>query len=170
MSSKCVFSMLLRYKKGCQNYSQWCWKYGWWRHSETVNYLKSKVNPEHGLASIRRNSIFHRICRFSGGISFPRISIGCLSMQRERIHSSLSFHYEHGLWAGSRTGQEGKLLDHPLSWREKSNGIVVCLWHSEGEAQSVYGRAFHQHIVDKVAYIRSSQSGVQDFQGSFQCC
>lgn len=32
-----------------------------------------------------RNSIFHRICCFSGGVSFPRISIGCLSMQRERM-------------------------------------------------------------------------------------
>ncbi len=164
MSSKCAFCMLLRYKKSCQYYSKWYWKYGCWRHSERVNYLKSKVNPEHGWASIRRNSIFRRICRFSGSISFARISIGCLSKQRERIHSSLSFHYEHRLWAGSRTGQEGKLLDHPLSWREKSNGIVVCLWHSEGETQSVYGHACHQHIVDNVAYIRSSQSDVQDFQ------
>lgn len=30
-------------------------------------------------------------------------------MQRERIHFGLSFHYEHRLRAGSRTGQEGKL-------------------------------------------------------------
>lgn len=66
-------------------------------------------SAQHALPSVWRNSIFfHRICRFSGGISFPTFSI-CLSMRRERIHSSLCFHYEHRRRAGSRTGQEGKL-------------------------------------------------------------
>ena len=100
--------------------------------------LKSKVNQQHASASVRKNSIFHRICRFSGDISFPRISTGCLSMQRERIHSSRSFPlWRLWLWAGSRTAQEGKLLDQhyqvQTSWYISSpEGTNQILWWVSG--------------------------------------
>lgn len=138
-----------------------------------AQWLNSKVNPQWALGSVHF-STSHRVCCFSGDISFPRISIGCLSKQRERIHSSLSFHYktdcelevEQDKRENSRTNTARfKPADlSPLLKGESKWDCGVFVAAGRKIQKHVHACACHQDIADDVACIRGSQSGIHDFQ------